>query len=145
LRSIVDVDVLLPLVIRAHPAHPVAIEWFNTQPEAGVGWCLPVKLGILRLLCNPKVMGRDALLPTRALDVWAALVANPRMTEIGRIPVEHEAHLRRLIADREPSPNVWTDAWLAALAICLSCEMVTFDRGFRSFDGLDLRLLQAGS
>lgn len=65
LRSIVDVNVLLPLVIRAHPAHPVAIEWFDTQPDAGVGWSLPIKQGMLRSLCNSKVMGRDALPPPK--------------------------------------------------------------------------------
>jgi len=42
---------------------------------------------------------------------------------------------------REPSPDLWTDAWLAALAEASDCEMVTFDRGFRSFSRLKLRLL----
>lgn len=143
MRSIADVNVFLPLLIPAHPAHRVALDWFDGQPDASVGWSLPVKLGVLRLLCNPKVMGRDALAPTLALDVWAALAANPRLSEIDRLPADHEASLRRLLADREPSPNIWTDAWLAALAICLSRQMVTFDRGFRAFDGLDLRLLGA--
>ena len=72
-----------------------------------------------------------------------ALAANPRLSEVNRLPADHETHLWRLLAAREPSPNVWTDAWLAALAICLSCEMVTFDRGFRAFDGVELRLLGA--
>lgn len=144
MRSIADVNVFLPLLIRPHPAHQTAVAWFNAQPDGGVGWCLPVKLGVLRLLCNPRVMGSDALAPSRALDVWMALVANPRLAEVSRLPAEHDAHLRRLIADRAPSPNLWTDAWLAALAICLSCRMVTFDRGFRSFEGIDLQLLEAG-
>ncbi len=143
MRSIADVNVFLPLLIRAHPAHRAALDWFEAQPNAGVGWSLPVKLGVLRLLCNPKVMGSDALAPTAALDVWTALAANPRLSEVNRLPADHETHLWRLLAAREPSPNVWTDAWLAALAICLSCEMVTFDRGFRAFDGVELRLLGA--
>lgn len=143
MRSIADVNVFLPLLIRAHPAHRAALDWFEAQPEGGVGWCLPVKLGVLRLLCNPRVMGSDALAPARALDVWTALGTNPRLAEVSRLPAEHDAHLRHLIADRKPSPNIWTDAWLTALAICLSCEMVTFDRGFRAFEGVDLRLLEA--
>jgi predicted nucleic acid-binding protein len=36
-----------------------------------------------------------------------------------------------------------TDAWLAALALLLDYEMATFDRGFKSFRGLKLRLLTA--
>ena len=143
LRSIADVNVFLPLLIRAHPAHQAAIDWFDAQPDGSVGWCLPVELGVLRLLCNPKVMGRDALAPTRALDVWTTLGANARLAKIDRVPAEHDSYLRRLIAHREPSPDIWTDAWLAALAMSWPCEMVTFDRGFRAFDGVDLRLLEA--
>lgn len=45
------------------------------------------------------------------------------------------------VARREPSPDLWTDAWLAALAQAHGCEMVTFDGGFRSFAKLKLRLL----
>jgi predicted nucleic acid-binding protein len=38
--------------------------------------------------------------------------------------------------------NSWTDAWLAALAMSLDYEMTTFDRGFKSFRDLKLRLLK---
>jgi hypothetical protein len=37
------------------------------------------------------------------------------------------------------------DAWLAALAPATDCEMTTFDRGSRSFAGLELRLLTPAS
>jgi toxin-antitoxin system PIN domain toxin len=142
LRSIADVNVFLPLLIGPHPAHGTASRWFNAQSDGAVGWCLPVKLGVLRLLCNPRVMGADTLAPVSALDVWNALAGDPRLTEFSRVPPGHDAALRRLIANRSPSPNLWTDAWLAALAGCLSCELVTFDRGFRAFEGLDLGLLE---
>ena len=56
--------------------------------------------------------------------------------------MEHESRFTSLVASREATPNVWTDAWLAALAISLDYEMTTFDRGFKSFRGLKLRLLQ---
>lgn len=46
------------------------------------------------------------------------------------------------MARREPSPDLWTDAWLAALAQAHDLEMVTFDRGFRSYSKLKLRLLE---
>ena len=49
----------------------------------------------------------------------------------------------RPVRDREPSPNLWTDAWLAAYAEAAGAEMVTLDRGFRSFNLKHLRLLPA--
>jgi len=50
--------------------------------------------------------------------------------------------LRDPIESLEPTPNLWTDAWLAALAMSLDYEMTTFDRGFKSFRELNLRLLE---
>jgi hypothetical protein len=50
--------------------------------------------------------------------------------------------LESLVSSREPTPNLWVDAWLAALAMSLDYEMTTFDRGFRSFRALKLRLLE---
>jgi hypothetical protein len=46
-----------------------------------------------------------------------------------------------MVAGRQPTPNLWKDAWLAALARSLDHELVTFDRGFKSFDGIKLNLL----
>ena len=39
------------------------------------------------------------------------------------------------------SPNCWQDAYLAAFAAAAGLEMITFDRGFSSFEGLQYRLL----
>lgn len=41
------------------------------------------------------------------------------------------------------SPKLWMDAWLAAFAICAGLQLVTFDRGFAQFAGLELLLLDA--
>ena len=42
-----------------------------------------------------------------------------------------------------PTPNLRTDAWLAALAMATDSNMVTFDHGFRGYASLQLTLLQA--
>lgn len=139
--SIADVNVILPLLVGAHPAHAAALAWFDEQPAGSVGWHLLTRLGVLRLLCNSRVMAADVLAPDAALDVWDRLVVNRRFVEIARLPAAHESALRRLVAGRAPTPNLWTDAWLAALAQCLGREFVTFDRGFRSFAGVPTRIL----
>jgi uncharacterized protein len=143
LRSIADVNVLLPLVIPAHPSHKAALAWFAEQPQASVGWCVLTQLGVLRLLSNARVATTGALSPDAALAVWEQLVSLAPFCELDQVPRTLTESLRRLAAARQPSINLWTDAWLAALAQSLGCEMVTFDRGFRSFRGLKLRLLTA--
>ena len=39
------------------------------------------------------------------------------------------------------SPNLWTDAYLAAFANCAGLRLVTFDEGFYRFKGLDVLIL----
>jgi predicted nucleic acid-binding protein len=46
-------------------------------------------------------------------------------------------NLRANIADREATPNLWSDAYLAAIALSTGLQMVTFDAGFRSFPSLN--------
>lgn len=142
--SLVDVNVLLPLLLPQHPAHEAAHAWLTRRPiDAVACWAWPTQLGMLRLLSQPRVMGSAALAPARALQTWDQLVAATDLQQIADTPPAHAEHLRSLVAGRATGPNLWTDAWLAALALSLDCEIVSFDRGFRSFAGLQLTLLQA--
>jgi predicted nucleic acid-binding protein len=61
---------------------------------------------------------------------------------LDQVPAAHGKIWYDNVARREPSPDLWTDAWLAALAQAHDIEMVTFDRGFRSYSKLKLRLLE---
>jgi predicted nucleic acid-binding protein len=40
------------------------------------------------------------------------------------------------------TPNLWTDAYLAAFAKCAGLRLVTFDQGFSRFKGLELLTLK---
>jgi uncharacterized protein len=141
--ALVDVNVLLPLLLPQHMAHATARRWLDGQPPHTLRFALPVQLGVLRLLSQPRVMGSGALAPSHALETWATLVESTGMQELHAPQGVHGDILKRLVAGRVSSPNLWTDAWLAALAMCLDCEMVTFDQGFASYEGLALHLLHS--
>jgi uncharacterized protein len=53
-----------------------------------------------------------------------------------------EARWVQLAARPTASPRLWMDAYLAAFAQAAGCRLVTPDRAFRQFDGLDLTLLE---
>ena len=141
--ALVDVNVLLPLLLPQHPAHAAASQWLGLQAKNTTRYALPVQLGVLRLLSQPRVMGNSALLPDVALQTWADLVDAADMQELVAPQPQHALLLRQCVAGRVATPNLWTDAWLAALAIATGSTMVTFDQGFRGFAGLQLTLLQA--
>ncbi|MGH8503317.1 MAG: TA system VapC family ribonuclease toxin [Gammaproteobacteria bacterium] len=142
MRCIADVNVFLPVLAEGHSHRPAAVTWWDACGDGEVGLCLPVHLALLRLLSNPRVMGRSLLAPEQAWNAVAQLADDPRVVSADKIPQGHAKHWRANVTGREPTPNLWTDAWLAALAQSLRCEMVTFDHGFRSFAKLTLRLLE---
>ncbi len=142
MRFIADANVLLPVLSSDHPHHAAALGWWKECETGEIGLCLPVRMAILRLLSNSRVMGSSVQRPEAAWAAVTALDDEPRVVAIEQVPASHSAFWRGNVSGREPTPDLWTDAWLAALAQATGCEMVSFDRGFRSFKGLKLRLLE---
>lgn len=141
MRAIADANVLLPLLTDGHAHRGPANAWWEGCEDGDVGLCLPVRMALLRLMTNIRVMGSSTLRPEQAWDVLGQLMDDPRIVMVDQVPRTHAQHWRSNIAGREPSPDLWTDAWLAALAQATDGEMITFDRGFRAFANLKLRLL----
>ena len=98
-------------------------------------------MALLRLLSNSRVMGTSTLHPERAWEVVGELIADPRVIVIEQPPQSHARYWLASVVGRLPAPDLWTDAWLAALAQATDAEMTTFDRGFLAFKKLKLRLL----
>jgi uncharacterized protein len=142
MTSIADANVLFPLLVQGHSAHEVAKGWWDKQEDGTVATCLVTRLAVLRLLTNRVAMNGTPVKPEEALDAWRRLSNDPRTFHIDAQPVEHESRFESLVSSREPTPHLWADAWLAALALSLDYELTTFDRGFRSFRGLRLKLLE---
>lgn len=130
MSALVDVNVVLPLLIPQHAAHAAARAWLTAQHDRPVYWAWPTLLGVLRLLSQPRVMGPGALTPEQALQVWDALISATRMQQAPSVPASHGGQLLGLVRGRSATPTLWTDAWLAALALSLDLEMVTFDKSF---------------
>ena len=141
MRCIADANVLLPILTEGHAHRQPAADWWQGCEDGHVGLCLPVRMAILRLLTNVRVMGSGTLRPAQAWDAVQKLIDDPRVSLVEQIPPGHGKLWHDNVVRREPTPDLWTDAWLAALAQGSHREMVTFDRGFRSFSKLALRLL----
>jgi uncharacterized protein len=142
MTCIADANVLFPLLVQGHAAYEVAKAWWDEQPDATVGTCLLTRLAVLRLLTNRVAMNGAPVSPDEALSAWHRLSDDPRSFHVDAEPADHETRFVSLVSSRQPTPNLWTDAWLAALAMSLDYEITTFDRGFKSFRGLKLRLLE---
>jgi toxin-antitoxin system PIN domain toxin len=141
MTCIADANVLFPLLVQGHVAHEAARRWWEGREDGTVGICLLTRLAVLRLLTNRVAMNGAAVKPGEALEAWRQLGNDPRSVHVEADPAVHAARFFALVSGRDSTPNLWTDAWLAALALTLDYEMTTFDRGFKSFRGLKLQLL----
>ena len=124
-----DVNVWLALSVAEHVHHRAATEWFEDPETQLTVFCRVTQHALLRLLCNPAVMGNDALTATRAWAVYDGFLDHPRVFLVPE-PPGLERHWRDATRHHHTGPNFWTDAYLTAFAAAAGMTLVTFDRAF---------------
>jgi len=133
MTSLVDVNVVFALLVERHVHHEIAWKWWRKRTEETVGLSLPVRMGVLRLLTNSRAMEGTAVSPAEALGAWDRFEEDPRTFWVPDQGRAHELSFRRFVDARDASPNLWTDAWLAALAESAEIGLTSFDAGFRFY------------
>ncbi len=144
MRFLVDVNVIFPLLLSRHQYRDKAGEWFDSTTAGDVVLSRLARLGVLRLLCTTQVMGPDVLQPKDAIKALETLEADERIVLLHE-PDGLDATLKRLVAARTATPNLWSDAYLAAFAILAKLQLVSFDRGYSKFSGLHFLLLASSA
>ncbi|MCZ6672570.1 MAG: PIN domain-containing protein [Verrucomicrobia bacterium] len=141
MEVLADVNVLLALADSRHNHHERSINWFDSQ-ESGSRLliCRVAQMGLLRLLVNSSVMQGEPLTLPQAWAYYGNFIQNPNVSE-SREPVGLQSKWAELSFDFGSSPKVLAEAYLAAFAISSGFKLVTFDKGFEQFNGLDLAIL----
>jgi toxin-antitoxin system PIN domain toxin len=145
MRWLADVNVVFPLLVEAHAHHSAAWAWWEEATDGSVVWCLPVRLGVLRLLTNAAAMAGEPVLPEAALAAWDQFAGDGRVDEAMVTGSQVDLFFRENVRGRKSSPNLWTDAWLAACAQSHNMGLVSFDRDFHAFDLADFLHLEAST
>src|ERR1035438_2953527 len=135
-----DVNVLLPLLVRHHEHHKLALHWFNGLVAGETVLCRFVQLALVRLLGNRTVMREYTLSASAAWDLIAELLDDERV-EFAPEPPLLDTVLPKLLRYPEPTGKLVGDAYLAAFAISGQMRLATVDKGFRQFREVDLELL----
>ena len=138
--KLADANIWLALAYSGHVHHPVAQTWFDTQSNNSCAFCRITQLALLRHLTNSKIMGPFVQNQQQAWAAYDSLSSDPRVTFLQE-PATLDAEFRRLTQSSAPSHQQWTDAYLASIAKLSSAQLVSFDRGFGSFAGLDFVIL----
>jgi len=99
---------------------------------------------LVRLLTTTELLACYGIPPLNNREAWAVV---ERFMEDGRIafasePAGVEDAWKSLAIRDTSSPKLWMDAWLAAFARCAGFQMVTTDKAFTQFKGLDLLVVK---
>ena len=144
MRRLLDINTWIALSLDTHPQYRPARLWYEQTPlqRGDLVFCRQTEVGFLRLVTQAAVMARCGAKPlsnTKAVEFLDCLCGDPAVSREDEPPATRSLGLQ-LAQGPLPSPNVWMDAYLAAFAISLGAELVTFDQGFKSFEKHGLRL-----
>lgn len=138
--DLLDANVWLALAAEAHSHHETAKEYWERRAAPVVAFCRVTHMAFLRLLTNKAVMGSHVLQPSAA---WTKSTEFLALSEVRLLPEPDglEEAWGQFCDTCRSSPNLWTDAYLAAFSKCGVLRLVTFDKGFSKFTGLDCLIL----
>jgi hypothetical protein len=137
--NFLDANVWLALLWSRHVHSEKARTWFDQGGEAQFLFCRFTQITVLRLLTTDKIMGKDTRSMSEAWDLWDRVCADDRVAFFPE-PEEIEKEFRLRSRLPSPSPKVWADAYLLALATVAGLKLVTFDQALKS-RGIDVLVL----
>jgi hypothetical protein len=134
-----DVNVWLALAFDFHYHHASAKNWYERSSETCC-FCRWTQQGFLRLATNPTVFKDEAVSLEQAWHLYDAVLRDSRNAFTDE-PRGVDVYWREYTQRRSFSPQVWSDAYLAAFARAASFELVTFNKGLAQFKNLHCTIL----
>jgi toxin-antitoxin system PIN domain toxin len=130
-----DLNVWLALAWPDHIHHQHAVHYWEQQAAEQVLFSTVTALGLVRLVCQPKLMGKAVRNAAEASALLEAFCKQPGVT---LAEPEHQGWevFHQLLRGGEIPARLCTDTHLAALAIANGWRLVSFDRDFERFAGL---------
>ena len=130
-----DVNVWLALLIVEHPHHAAARRYWETN-DAGCRrmFCRTTMLGVVRLLCERRLMGPAVKTLPQAWSIYRQLRESADVGFQSDRETADKTLAQWLDTPAAPIPGrLWTDAWLAALAESSGLRLVSFDSDIKRF------------
>lgn len=132
-----DVNVLVNALRPDAPQHEGCRDWLDRTARSQRPFALTstVLAGAVRVLTHPRVFDPPSSLPD-VLDELERLRESPNLVTVEPGP-RHWEIFDELCRSAGARGNLVPDASLAAVTIEHGCRLITLDRDFARFDGLD--------
>ena len=138
-----DSNVWLALALSKHEFHSAARNWLAVRERHEAFFCRSTQQSFLRLLTTRAVLAPYHIPPLNnkvAWSVYEGLRADERIAWAEE-PSGLEVTWKKFTEGSKASPKVWMDAYLAAFAMAGGYQLVTTDKAFKQFKGIDLLVL----
>ena len=141
LTDLPDVNVWVALTDTTHVHNRRATSYWNTGRSNRLAFCGITRAGMLRIMTNSKAMAGN---PFDLADAWRRYRSFADLPEVDFLPESRhgETEVGRWSLGAGFPHRLWTDAWIAALALEHGCRVVSFDADFARFPGLDFLHLE---
>ena len=137
--DLLDINVWPVLSDADHAHHPAAQRFWAETSHINILWCRHTAGGFKRLICRPALMGDKALTPPQGFDAYQKIRQQARV-KLQADPDNLELVWRQLAEKAPWPPRLWSAAYLAALAVLATAanlRLVSFNRDFSRFPGLN--------
>jgi toxin-antitoxin system PIN domain toxin len=134
MTDLLDINLWLSLVDQRHLHHPVAQAYWSHNGDRQFAFCRVTMLGFLRLTTSARAVASPKTHP-EAWALYQQFRALPNIRFLAE-PPHLEASFHSLTTGDALPNRMWTDAYLAALAIVSGSRLVSFDADFARFPGL---------
>ena len=141
--ALADSNIWLALALSKHEFHSVVRTWLEGAARQEVHFCRSTQQSFLRLLTTKAVLAPYGISPLSNRAAWSVfegMLAHDHISWIAE-PKGLDAVWKQLGGGTKASPKLWMDAYLAAFAMVGGHQLVTTDKGFKQFRGLDLLVL----
>jgi toxin-antitoxin system PIN domain toxin len=137
-----DTNFWLALMLSKHVFHAAARDWFAAQSAAAsVLFCRATQQSFLRLFTTEAATRPYDIPPMTNAAAWNLyddLIADRRIAWAAEPSADGVERSWKAFAVRgTASPKLWMDAYLAAFATAGGHRLVTTDKAFAQFKGLD--------
>lgn len=140
-----DSNIWLALALSKHEFHSAARTWLAERGPHEAHFCRSTQQSFLRLLTTRAVLAPYRIPPLSNKAAWSVydgLRADERISWVEE-PSGLEASWKKFSGGSNPSPKLWMDAYLAAFAMAGGHQLVTTDKAFKQFKGLNLLVLSS--
>lgn len=141
--QLADSNVWLAFALSKHEFHAAARNWLARQGPGEALFCRATHQTFLRLLTTKAVLAPYRTPPLSNKAAWSVYESLRADERIGWAdePDGLESAWKKFAGVSSASPKLWMDAYLAAFADAGGHELVTTDKAFKQFKGLQVLLL----